>query len=399
MYDFVIIGGGIVGISTALEVIKSEPTKKVLLLEKEQSFASHQSGHNSGVVHAGVYYEPGSLKAKLCKEGLTETINYCKSHSIPFEQCGKLLVASSKQEISRMNSLYYRCIENEIDVTILDKNELNIIEPNIRGMGAILVKSTAIVNYPDIAAKMAQQYEALGGEYLLSTEVTSLDEDPDHVNILANDEAIKTRYLINCAGLMTDRIAKLIGIKTDFRIIPFRGEYYQLPVHSNKIIKHLIYPIPNPDLPFLGIHLTRMINGAVTVGPNAVLGFKREGYAKYNFNLKDFIEMISFAGFYRMAMSNIESGLSELINSISKRIYLKQVQKYCPSVQLNDLKPYPAGVRAQAVLKDGTLVHDFLFKYSKRSMHVCNAPSPAATSAIPIGRYITEKATTRLNKL
>jgi L-2-hydroxyglutarate oxidase len=399
MYDFVIIGGGIVGISTALEVIKSEPTKKVLLLEKEQSFASHQSGHNSGVVHAGVYYEPGSLKAKLCKEGLTETINYCKSHSIPFEQCGKLLVATSKQEISRMNSLYYRCIENEIDVTILDKNELNIIEPNIRGMGAILVKSTAIVNYPDIAAKMAQQYEALGGEYLLSTEVTSLDEDPDHVNILANDEAIKTRYLINCAGLMTDRIAKLIGIKTDFRIIPFRGEYYQLPVHSNKIIKHLIYPIPNPDLPFLGIHLTRMINGAVTVGPNAVLGFKREGYAKYNFNLKDFIEMISFAGFYRMAMSNIESGLSELINSISKRIYLKQVQKYCPSVQLNDLKPYPAGVRAQAVLKDGTLVHDFLFKYSKRSMHVCNAPSPAATSAIPIGRYITEKATTRLNKL
>jgi len=399
MYDFVIIGGGIVGISTALEVIKSEPTKKVLLLEKEQSFASHQSGHNSGVVHAGVYYEPGSLKAKLCKEGLTETINYCKSHSIPFEQCGKLLVASSKQEISRMNSLYYRCIENEIDVTILDKNELNTIEPNIRGMGAILVKSTAIVNYPDIAAKMAQQYEALGGEYLLSTEVTSLDEDPDHVNILANDEAIKTRYLINCAGLMTDRIAKLIGIKTDFRIIPFRGEYYQLPVHSNKIIKHLIYPIPNPDLPFLGIHLTRMINGAVTVGPNAVLGFKREGYAKYNFNLKDFIEMISFAGFYRMAMSNIESGLSELINSISKRIYLKQVQKYCPSVQLNDLKPYPAGVRAQAVLKDGTLVHDFLFKYSKRSMHVCNAPSPAATSAIPIGRYITEKATTRLNKL
>jgi L-2-hydroxyglutarate oxidase len=298
-----------------------------------------------------------------------------------------------------MNSLYYRCIENEIDVTILDKNELNTIEPNIRGMGAILVKSTAIVNYPDIAAKMAQQYEALGGEYLLSTEVTSLDEDPDHVNILANDEAIKTRYLINCAGLMTDRIAKLIGIKTDFRIIPFRGEYYQLPVHSNKIIKHLIYPIPNPDLPFLGIHLTRMINGAVTVGPNAVLGFKREGYAKYNFNLKDFIEMISFAGFYRMAMSNIESGLSELINSISKRIYLKQVQKYCPSVQLNDLKPYPAGVRAQAVLKDGTLVHDFLFKYSKRSMHVCNAPSPAATSAIPIGRYITEKATTRLNKL
>ncbi len=399
MYDFVIIGGGIVGISTALEVIKSEPTKKVLLLEKEQSFASHQSGHNSGVVHAGVYYEPGSLKAKLCKEGLTETINYCKSHSIPFEQCGKLLVATSKQEISRMNSLYYRCIENEIDVTILDKNELNTIEPNIRGMGAILVKSTAIVNYPDIAAKMAQQYEALGGEYLLSTEVTSLDEDPDHVNILANDEAIKTRYLINCAGLMTDRIAKLIGIKTDFRIIPFRGEYYQLPVHSNKIIKHLIYPIPNPDLPFLGIHLTRMINGAVTVGPNAVLGFKREGYAKYNFNLKDFIEMIGFAGFYRMAMSNIESGLSELINSISKRIYLKQVQKYCPSVQLNDLKPYPAGVRAQAVLKDGTLVHDFLFKYSKRSMHVCNAPSPAATSAIPIGRYITEKATTRLNKL
>ena len=399
MYDFVIVGGGIIGASTALSIIKLNPKKKILLLEKEKSFAFHQTGHNSGVIHAGVYYEPGSLKAKFCKRGLEETIKFCKQHNIPYSQCGKILVATSKDELNRMQSLYERCQKNNIDVSLLSKQELYKLEPDINGLGAILVKSTAIVDYQAITNKMANQYESLGGEFLLNTEVKNIDESLDSINIKTDNENIKARYLINCAGLMSDRIVNMLGIKTDFRIVPFRGEYYKLQSNMNSIIKHLIYPIPDPELPFLGIHLTRMIDGTITVGPNAVLGFKREGYGRYNFNLKDVAEMLSFKGFYKVISTNIISGLKELLNSFHKASYLKQVQKYCPKIKLDDLEPYPAGIRAQAVLNDGTLVHDFLFTNSKRSIHVCNAPSPAATSAIPIGEYVANKAIAGFDEL
>lgn len=399
MYDFVIVGGGIIGASTALSIIKLNPKKKILLLEKEKSFAFHQTGHNSGVIHAGVYYEPGSLKAKFCKRGLEETIKFCKQHNIPYSQCGKILVATSKDELNRMQSLYERCQKNNIDASLLSKQELYKLEPGIKGLGAILVKSTAIVDYQAITNKMANQYESLGGEFLLNTEVKNIDESLDSINIKTDNENIKARYLINCAGLMSDRIVNMLGIKTDFRIVPFRGEYYKLKSNMNSIIKHLIYPIPDPELPFLGIHLTRMIDGTITVGPNAVLGFKREGYGRYNFNLKDVAEMLSFKGFYKAISTNIISGLKELLNSFHKASYLKQVQKYCPKIKLDDLEPYPAGIRAQAVLNDGTLVHDFLFTNSKRSIHVCNAPSPAATSAIPIGEYVANKAIAGFDKL
>ncbi len=399
MYDFVIVGGGIIGASTALSIIKLNPKKKILLLEKEKSFAFHQTGHNSGVIHAGVYYEPGSLKAKFCKRGLEETIKFCKQHNIPYSQCGKILVATSKDELNRMQSLYERCQKNNIDVSLLSKQELYKLEPDINGLGAILVKSTAIVDYQAITNKMANQYESLGGEFLLNTEVKNIDESLDSINIKTDNENIKARYLINCAGLMSDRIVNMLGIKTDFRIVPFRGEYYKLKSNMNSIIKHLIYPIPDPELPFLGIHLTRMIDGTITVGPNAVLGFKREGYGRYNFNLKDVAEMLSFKGFYKVISTNIISGLKELLNSFHKASYLKQVQKYCPKIKLDDLEPYPAGIRAQAVLNDGTLVHDFLFTNSKRSIHVCNAPSPAATSAIPIGEYVANKAIAGFDEL
>ena len=399
MYDFVIVGGGIIGASTALSIIKLNPKKKILLLEKEKSFAFHQTGHNSGVVHAGVYYEPGSLKAKFCKRGLEETIKFCKQHNIPYSQCGKILVATSKDELNRMQSLYERCQKNNIDVSLLSKQELYKLEPDINGLGAILVKSTAIVDYQAITNKMANQYESLGGEFLLNTEVKNIDESLDSINIKTDNENIKARYLINCAGLMSDRIVNMLGIKTDFRIVPFRGEYYKLKSNMNSIVKHLIYPIPDPELPFLGIHLTRMIDGTITVGPNAVLGFKREGYGRYNFNLKDVAEMLSFKGFYKVISTNIISGLKELLNSFHKASYLKQVQKYCPKIKLDDLEPYPAGIRAQAVLNDGTLVHDFLFTNSKRSIHVCNAPSPAATSAIPIGEYVANKAIAGFDEL
>ncbi len=399
MYDFVIVGGGIIGASTALSIIKLNPKKKILLLEKEKSFAFHQTGHNSGVIHAGVYYEPGSLKAKFCKRGLEETIKFCKQHNIPYSQCGKILVATSKDELNRMQSLYERCQKNNIDVSLLSKQELYKLEPDINGLGAILVKSTAIVDYQAITNKMANQYESLGGEFLLNTEVKNIDESLDSINIKTDNENIKARYLVNCAGLMSDRIVNMLGIKTDFRIVPFRGEYYKLKSNMNNIVKHLIYPIPDPELPFLGIHLTRMIDGTITVGPNAVLGFKREGYGRYNFNLKDVAEMLSFKGFYKVISTNIISGLKELLNSFHKASYLKQVQKYCPKIKLDDLEPYPAGIRAQAVLNDGTLVHDFLFTNSKRSIHVCNAPSPAATSAIPIGEYVANKAIAGFDEL
>ncbi len=392
IYDFIIVGGGIVGVSTALTLIKQNPSKKILLLEKEKSFAHHQTGHNSGVIHAGVYYEPGSLKAEFCREGLKETIAFCNTHGIPYEQCGKLLVATNDIELQRMDKLFDRCKANNIEAEILNQEKLHEIEPNVFGIGAILVKSTGIVDYTLITQKMSEQFESLGGEFLLNSKVTNLDENKEGIQVITSNETLSSKYLICCAGLMADRVAKLLNIKINFQIIPFRGEYFRLKEKHNSLVKHLIYPIPDPDLPFLGVHLTKMIDGTITVGPNAVLGFKREGYGMFNFSLRDTIQFLSFKGFYQVVKKNLKSGLYEIKNSIFKRGYLKEVQKYSPQIKLNDLVPYPAGIRAQAVLEDGTLVHDFLFAESERSIHVCNAPSPAATSAIPIGKYITEKA-------
>jgi L-2-hydroxyglutarate oxidase len=399
IYDYIVVGGGIVGASTALSLITKHPKKQVLLVEKEKSFASHQTGHNSGVIHAGVYYEPGSLKAEFCREGLKETIKFCSLHQIPFHQCGKLLVATNDVELKRMDELYERCKSNDIGAEVLDQNKLNEIEPNVFGIGALLVKSTGIVNYKLITEKMTEQFESLGGEFLLNTKIINLQEDEDRIQVTTPNETFNSRYLVCCAGLMADRIAKLLKIKINFQIVPFRGEYFKLPEKHNNLVKHLIYPIPDPSLPFLGVHLTKMIDGSITVGPNAVLGFKREGYSKFNFSIKDTLQLLSFKGFHKVLTKNFKSGLYEMKNSIFKRGYLKEVQKYSPLIKLNDLQSYPAGIRAQAVLDDGTLVHDFLFAESKRSIHVCNAPSPAATSAIPIGRYITDKATEAYNKL
>ena len=399
MYDYIVIGGGIVGVSTALSLITKHPGKRILLLEKENSFGEHQTGHNSGVIHAGVYYQPGSLKAKFCKEGLKETINFCSTHQIPYKQCGKLLVATSNEELSGMHKLHQRCKENEIEAEILDQQQLLETEPDIQGVGAILVKSSGIVNYRIITEKMAEQYEAKGGEYLLDSEIIDLKEKPNEIQVITKNETFVSKYLVCCAGLMADRMANLLDIKTNFRIIPFRGEYFKLPEKHNTLVKHLIYPIPNPKLPFLGIHLTRMIDGSITVGPNAVIGFKREGYGIVNFSLKDTIEMFTFKGFGGVLKNHFRSGMKEMLNSYYKRGYLKQVQKYASSITLKDLQPYPAGVRAMAVSKDGSLIDDFLFEETRRSIHVCNAPSPAATSAIPISRYVTKKATTAFNQL
>ena len=394
-YDYIIIGGGIVGVSTAWQLKQRQPDARILLLEKEADYAQHQTGHNSGVIHAGVYYAPGSLKAKFCKEGVAATIDFCRQHSLPYEQYGKLLVATNALELERMHALYERALQNGLTLELLDAEQLRECEPNIEGIGAILVKDTAIVGYKAVTHKMAGLFIELGGEVKLQHKVTALTEDTEQitVNTVHNNQAkqLKTRFLISCSGLMADRITKMLGIKTDFQIIPFRGEYYQLPAKYNDIVKHLIYPIPDPELPFLGVHLTRMIDGSVTVGPNAVQGWKREGYGRINFSGRDVLDMLRFTGFWKVIARNFKPGLIETYNSWWKPGYLKAVQKYCPQIKLQDLQPYPAGVRAQAVSPQGELIHDFLFADSPRSLHVCNAPSPAATSAIPIGNYICNK--------
>ena len=396
-FDYIIIGGGIVGVSTAWQLQQRFPDKRIAIIEKESQFACHQTGHNSGVIHAGVYYQPGSLKAKFCKEGVQATIEFCKDNGIHFEQCGKLLVATNELEKERMLALYERCAENGIEAELLDQSQLKQREPNISGIGAIFVKQTGIVNYQEVTTKMAERFQQLGGTVFLEHEVVGLSEDASGVRVRAKhgqqEVPFTADYLIACSGLMADRTTKMLGIKTDFQIIPFRGEYYRLPAKHNHIVNHLIYPIPDPDLPFLGVHLTRMIDGSVTVGPNAVQGWKREGYGKINISMNDIFDMLRFTGFWRVLKNNFKVGLIETFNSWWKPGYLKTVQKYCPSLTLKDLQPYPAGIRAQAVLKDGSMVHDFLFAQSSRSLHVCNAPSPAATSALPIGNYICEKIT------
>ncbi|MDF2152549.1 L-2-hydroxyglutarate oxidase [Vibrio sp. CAU 1672] len=396
VYDYVIVGGGIVGVSTAWQMQQRFPQSHILLIEKEAALARHQTGHNSGVIHAGVYYLPGSLKAEFCQRGVERTMAFCAEHTIPVENCGKLLVATNETEIVRMHALFKRCQTNGIDVELLDQAQLKLAEPNIEGLGAIYVKATSIVDYRQVTEKMAQDFRRLGGQICLGTKVTAIEEFDEEVQLTCksdeNTMQVNCKFLISCSGLMADRLTQMMGIPTDFQIIPYRGEYYRLDPKHNRVVNHLIYPIPDPDLPFLGVHLTRMIDGSVTVGPNAVQGWKREGYAKFNFSLRDTWQMLTFTGFWKVTCKHLQAGIREFINSWWKAGYLKQVNKYCPGIQRQDLQPYPAGVRAQAVLADGTLVHDFLFAESPRSLHVCNAPSPAATSALPIGEYVCDKA-------
>ncbi|EJN38727.1 putative dehydrogenase [Pseudomonas sp. GM84] len=390
-YDYCIIGGGIVGLATAMALLQQRPGASLLILEKETSLGRHQTGHNSGVIHAGIYYAPGSLKAELCKRGAQATKDFCREHDIAFDVCGKLLVASNPLEMQRMQALYERSQQNGLKVERLDAAELARREPNIAGLGALFVDATGIVDYKQVCYAMAKVIEQAGGEVRLGTTVQAIRELGEHVEIRDQNQTWHTRQLVACAGLQSDRLARLAGVKIDHQIIPFRGEYYRLPASKNQIVNHLIYPIPDPELPFLGVHLTRMIDGSVTVGPNAVLGFGRENYRKFGVNWRDVAEYASFPGFWKTIWNNLGSGTTEMKNSLFKRGYLEQCRKYCPSLQVEDLLPYEAGIRAQAVMRDGTLVHDFLFAETPRMVHVCNAPSPAATSAIPIGEMIAEK--------
>lgn len=387
-YDICVIGGGIVGLASALKLTKACPGAGLILFEKEESTGLHQTGHNSGVIHSGIYYAPGSFKAELCRKGVEETTGFCKAHNIPYVNCGKLLVAANEAELLRMDQLFARAQANNVEAERLDAAELKRREPNIAGAGAIFVPSTGIVDYKQICRAMADDLRRHGAEIVTKAEVTDIAETADHVTVRAGAREIKARYLVVCGGLQSDRLAQMAGIETDFQIVPFRGEYYQLPPSKSSIVSSLIYPVPDPALPFLGIHLTRMIDGSITVGPNAVLGWSREGYPKFSFSLRDTASFLRFPGFWRVMRTHWKSGIVEMRNSLFKSRYLEECRKYCPSLQLSDLLPYDAGIRAQAVLRDGTLVHDFLFKETPRMLHVCNAPSPAATAALPIGSMI-----------
>lgn len=391
MYDFVIIGGGIVGMSTAMQLADRYPGARMLVLEKESGPAQHQTGHNSGVIHAGVYYTPGSLKAKFCLQGNIATKRFCDEHGIRYDECGKLLVATNELEMERMRALWERTAANGLERHWLSGGELREREPNIVGLGGIFVPSSGIVSYAEITAQMAKEFQKKGGTIVFGSEVTALTERADSIVVQTAGDTYTTRYLVSCSGLMADRVVRMLGVEPGFTICPFRGEYYLLPPQHNQIVNHLIYPIPDPSMPFLGVHLTRMIDGTVTVGPNAVLAMKREGYRKTDVSLTDLAGMLGHKGIRKVLKDNLRPGLTEMKNSLFKGGYLKTVQKYCPSLRKEDLKPYPAGVRAQAVSNEGKLIDDFLFVNTARSVNVCNAPSPAATSAIPIGAYIVSK--------
>ena len=396
-YDFIVVGGGIVGAATARQLQTAFPGRSILLLEKEARSAAHQTGRNSGVIHAGVYYAPGSLKARFCKAGAAATYAFCAEHNLPVQRCGKLLVATNALEMVRMRELEQRCAQNVIECEVLDVERLQALEPMIAGLGALRIPATGMASYAAICDKLLELFAAAGGEVRMGTEVLALQESPAEIVVTTTAGEFRARYMTACAGVMADRLVRMQGLPADFRIVPFRGEYFRLRASTSVAagvpvaISHHIYPLPDPSLPFLGIHLTRMIDGAITVGPNAVLAPGRAAYRNAQFDLRDIYDMAKFPGFWRLLSQYWGQGLREIRNSLLPSAYLHEAQKYCPRLTLDDFEMHPPGIRAQAVDSAGRLLQDFLFVRSPRTLHVCNAPSPAATSALPIARYIVEQ--------
>lgn len=396
MYDCIIIGGGIIGLSTAYHINTSYPEKKVLLLEKEDEIAKHQTGHNSGVIHSGIYYKPGSYKARFAKNGADSMIRFCKENNIKFNQCGKLIVATSLDEFDKLGELYLRGIENGLDVQLLNSEEALAIEPHINAIAAIKVNSTGIVDYSEVCNVLRQKFIDLGGTINFNQEVREIVEKKEEVIINTGNDKFITKFYINCAGLYSDKIAKISGVKTDFQIVPFRGEYFKLKEQKEYLVKSLIYPVPDPKFPFLGVHFTSMIHGGADCGPNAVLGLSKESYNKFDFKLSEFINIIKFKGIYKLAMKYWKMGIGEYYRSFNKKAFVKNAQKLIPEIQKDDLVPMEAGVRAQAMNSKGKLIDDFYFENTDRSIHVLNAPSPAATASLEIGKEILTRYESKL---
>ncbi len=391
MYDFAIVGGGIVGLSTGMELTQRYPKAKILVLEKEDRWAVHQTGHNSGVIHSGIYYKPGSFKAKFAREGSRSMVEFCQKHGIEHDICGKVIVATKKVELPLLDNLFQRGLDNGLAIHKIGPEELKEIEPHVKGLAAIRVPMAGIVNYKQVSETYASIIASHGGELRLSTRVVKIVETSNGVEIETNKGSFRANYIINCAGLHSDRVARSGGMNTDMKIVPFRGEYYEIKPEKRYLVKHLIYPVPNPAFPFLGVHYTRMIGGHVEAGPNAVLAFKREGYRKTDFNLKDLSEVLAYPGFWKIAAKYWREGMEEYVRSFSKAAFVRSLQELIPEIQSEDLEPAPAGIRAQALKSDGTLVDDFHIISGKNSIHVCNAPSPAATASIQIGKAVVDR--------
>ncbi|MFD1067918.1 L-2-hydroxyglutarate oxidase [Oceanobacillus locisalsi] len=389
--DILIVGAGIIGLSTAYQLSKMHADKKIIVVDKEPETAKHQTGHNSGVIHSGIYYKPGSYKARFARNGSKSMVAFCNKHHIAYNQCGKVIVATDESQLVNMNKLYERGIENGLDVQLLNKDEVTEIEPFVNTVGGIYVKNTGIVNFKKVTEKYAELFKENGGMLRLNKEVNDIQVESDKLTVVTNEETYEAEYLINCAGLYSDELARMAGVRTDVRIIPFRGEYFELDEKVEHYVKTLIYPVPNPDLPFLGVHFTNMIGGGVDVGPNAVLGFKKEAYRKIGFDLKETSQIMTFPGLYRMGLKNIKEAVGEYYRSFSKKAFVKEAQKLIPSLNTADIKPMEAGVRAQAMKPDGTMLDDFYFEENASSLHVLNAPSPAATCSIEIGKEIAER--------
>jgi len=391
MYDFAIIGGGIVGLATGLFIGKKFPSAQIIILEKESQLAFHQTGHNSGVIHSGVYYKPGSFKAKFTKAGNQSMVDFCQTHDIPYDVCGKVIVATQEKELPRLENLFKRGLENNLSVTKLSPAEVREIEPHVNCLGGIKVPTAGIVNYKKVCQKYGELIQLQGGEIRLNTQVTNIIKTHQGYTLETNQTPVNTRFMINCAGLQSDRVAQLGEVNPDAKIVPFRGEYYELKPEKRYLVKNLIYPVPNPDFPFLGVHFTRMIDGSIHAGPNAVLSLKREGYGKTDFDFKDFIDVITYPGFWKLAAKHADEGIKEIIRSFSKAAFVRSLQQLIPEVTADDIIPNPAGIRAQALKNNGQLVEDFLIIEDDKAMHVCNAPSPAATASLEIGQAIASK--------
>lgn len=397
-YEIAIIGGGIVGTATALSILKNKNIR-LLLLEAEPSLAAHQTGNNSGVIHSGLYYKPNSLKAINCTTGRDRMYAFCEEHKIPFSKCGKIVVATCKEEIPALNMLEQRGRANGLTgIKRLSESEIKEYEPHASGIDGLFVPQTGIVDYIAVTNKYADLIREKGGEINLNSKFTSAKKDGADLILLTEKEEYRTKFAVNCGGLQSDRIAKLFGVDPRLQIIPFRGEYYQLKKEKQYLVRNLIYPVPDPQFPFLGVHFTRMINGGVEAGPNAVLAFKREGYKKTDFSFRDILEMKLYPGFWKMAAKYYKMGFQEFRRSFSKELFVKSLQKLIPEIQYDDIEIGGAGVRAQALEREGKLVDDFRIVEAERMIHVLNAPSPAATASLSIGKTISEMVVKRFNE-
>lgn len=391
MYDYCVVGGGIVGASVAMAILEREPGASLLLLEKEPVCAAHQTGRNSGVIHSGIYYKPASLKASLCAQGVTATKEFCIRYGIPFRTTGKLIVATREDELPRLDKLLQNAAANDVPAAMIDTAEITRLEPFIVGKGAVRVLSSAIVDYGEVTRAILARIREAGAAIHFAVSVERIVDEGSTVTIIAGDRSWRARKAVACAGLNSDRLAISSGLEPDFRIVPFRGDYYALAEKWQTRVSHLIYPVPDPDLPFLGVHLTPMIDGAITVGPNAVLSFAREGYSRFAVSSRDSIASLTWPGLWRLMQRHWRAAMGEAHSALSQRVYVDLCRRYAPELSIADLRPYRAGIRAQAVSRDGTMVDDFKFLETENTLHVVNAPSPAATSALPIGKLVASR--------